>query len=167
MEYINKLSKSLEYKKHLLADFSKVVKNSTIMLLTKYSNTNVAVLDEVRKFARENDVYLKVMKNTLVRRAISGTNFDKLLGDINGQLIFAVASNPITVSQVVDKLASLSEGVQIISGVYNDEYLESADIVRIAKLPSREQLLSTFTSILYQIPASFARVIDTISKKSA
>ena len=86
---------NLDEKKAVVAEVSAQVANAQTIVIAEYSGLEVVQLTKLRAQARKSGVYLRVLKNTLVRRAVSGSNFAELAGQMTGPLIYGISSDPV------------------------------------------------------------------------
>ena len=115
------MSLNLEEKKAVVAEVSKQVESAQALILAEYRGVGVAKLTDLRSKARESGVYLRVLKNTLVKRAVEGTPFADLAGDMTGPLIFGMSEDPVAVAKVLNNFAKENDLFVIKSGALPNE----------------------------------------------
>lgn len=126
------------------------------------SNTAVAL----RKVIRESDGTIIVTKNTLFKRASVGTPAEKLLSNLKGPHAVAFAyTNPPAVAKAIHELSKDKECVSLEAGVLDGKDLGAKDVVALAQLPSREQMLATTLATFMAPISSFVRLLDAIRTK--
>lgn len=156
------MSSNLENKKTVVADVNKVLQNAATVVIAKYQGVTVGKMTVIRKEARQKNVYLHVLKNTLARKAVEGTVFAPLAEKMSGPLVYSVSTDPIAAAKVIDEFAKTNEAVKIVGGMFNDKLLDEADVKQLASIPGREELLSMLLGTMLQIPASFVRVVAAV-----
>jgi len=174
------MSLNLEQKKAVVAEVSEALSGAQAAVLAEYRGLSVAQMTELRKQAREAGVFLRVVKNTLARRAVEGSDFACLQGELVGPLAFAASNDPVAVAKTLSNFAKDNEKLLIKSGAMFGKVMSSDEIKALAILPGREQLLATllgtmqapiqkFVQTLNEVPASFVRVLAAVrdSKQAA
>lgn len=159
------MSLNLESKKAVVAQVSETLSNAQTVVVAAYAGVTVAALTAIRREARKANVYLHVVKNTLARKAVSGTKFAPLAEKMIGQLIYGVSEDPIAAAKIINEFAKASDKVKIIAGMYNEKLLDTDGVKQLAAIPSREELLAQVMGVMQQIPASFVRVVAAIKDK--
>lgn len=137
---------SRDKKQTLVAEMSELLSDAKLTVFAEYNGLSVAEVQNLRKMAREADVNIKVIKNRLVRVALSGNKTYKAtdVSALNGQLLYAVSKNDeVAPAQVLDKFAKDHEAL-VIKGGFSGEgaNLSEADVKALAKLPSKNQLIA-------------------------
>lgn len=171
---------NLEQKQEVVSQVAEVLAGSEAAILTEYRGLSVAQMAELRAEARSNGVFLRVVKNTLTRRAIEGTQYEPLGEHLRGPLAVAAASDPVAMAKVLSRFTRSHERLQIKVGVMEGKLLSPAEIDALAKLPSREELLARligtmqapvtkFVQTLNEVPARFVRTVAAVrdSKQAA
>jgi large subunit ribosomal protein L10 len=174
------MSLNLEQKKAVVAQVSDKLTDAQAAVVAEYRGLTVSQMTELRGKAREAGVYLQVVKNTLVRRAVKGTQFECLDDHLVGPLAFAASADPVAVAKVVDEFAKANEKFAVMAGAMSGKLMSQAEIQALAKLPSREELLAKllgtmqapvqkFVQTLNEVPASFVRTLAAVrdSKQAA
>jgi len=159
------LNANLQNKKQIVAQVAETIKDAQTLVIAEYHNIGSNSMTVIRKVARENNVYLHVVKNTLVRKAVEGTKFAPLAEKMSGPLIYAVSVDPVAAAKVINEFAKANDKVAIIAGMYNEKLLDVAGVKQLASIPSREELLATVMGVMQQIPASFVRLVAAIKDK--
>lgn len=159
------MSLNLEEKKAVVAEVSEQVKSAQALILAEYRGVGVAQLTDLRSKARESGVYLRVLKNTLVKRAVEGTSFADLSEDMTGPLIFGMSDDPVAVAKVLNNFAKENESFVIKSGSLPNERMDEAKIKALASLPSREELLAKLMGTMEAPITKFVRTLNEIPTK--
>lgn len=174
------MSLNLEQKKAVVAEVSEALSGAQAAVLAEYRGLSVAQMTELRRQAREAGVFLRVVKNTLARRAVEGSDFACLQGELVGPLAFAASNDPVAVAKTLSNFAKDNEKLLIKSGAMSGKVMSSDEIKALAILPGREELLATllgtmqapiqkFVQTLNEVPAGFVRVLAAVrdSKQAA
>ena len=156
------MSLNRENKQIIIDKIINVINETKTIVIAEYAGITVDKLTAIRAKARNNQVFLKVIKNTLVTKAIAGTIFAPLQNKLSGQLIYSMSKDPIAAAKIIDDFAKDNEKVKIIAGMYNDKLLDIDGVKKLANIPSREQLLTTLVSMMQEIPTKFVRCIAAI-----
>lgn len=119
----------------------------------------------LRAKARESGVYLRVLKNTLVRRAIAGTPFEGLAGDLTGPLIYGISTDPVAAAKVLNDFAKGNDKIVLRAGSYSGKTLDKAGIQALASIPSREELLARLVGVMQAPVSGMAGVLAALAKK--
>ena len=158
----------LEQKKVIVAQLNEQITNSCTGLLVDYKGINVADDTKLRKELREAGVKYNVVKNNLLRLAIQGTSLEGLSEFLEGTTALATSDDDyVSAAKIIHKYASASkDGVfSIKSGYLDGEVIDIDKITSLAKLPSREVLLSMVANVFNAPIASFARAVQAIVDK--
>jgi large subunit ribosomal protein L10 len=159
------MSLNIEQKKAVVAEVSAQLKDAQAALVAEYRGLTVAQMTELRSKARKSDIYVRVVKNTLARRAIEGSNFECMKDQFTGPLAFAISKDPVAVAKVFSEFAKENEKLQIRAGAMGGKLMTLAQVQALAKLPSREQLLATLMGTLQAPIAKFVRTLNEVPSK--
>jgi large subunit ribosomal protein L10 len=110
-------------------------------------------------------VYLRVLKNTLVRRAIAGTPFEGLADQLTGPLIYGISTDPVAAAKVLNDFAKGNDKLSLKAGSYAGKTLDKAGVQALASIPSREELLSTLLGVMQAPVSGFACAMAALAKK--
>lgn len=155
----------MKKKKAVVAEVSEQIKSAQALILAEYRGVGVTKLTDLRSKARESGVYLRVLKNTLVKRAIEGTPFAHLSGDMTGPLIFGMSEDPVAVAKVLNNFANENDLFVIKSGALPNEVMDEVKIKALASLPSREELLAKLMGTMQAPIAKFVRTLNEVPTK--
>ena len=156
---------NLNDKKAVVAEVSAQVANAETIAIAEYRGIEVGDLTVLRKKARESGVYLRVLKNTLVRRAVAGTPFAELADQMVGPLIYSISADPVAAAKVLNDFAKTNDKLVLKAGSYAGKVLDKAGVQALASVPSREELLSKLLYVMQAPVAGFARAVDALAKK--
>jgi large subunit ribosomal protein L10 len=133
-----------------------------------YMGITVAQADAMRKKLREADVDYTVYKNTLVKRAIAGTDYEKMAEVLEGPSAFAFSYGDATApARVLNEAIKEFKKMEFKGGFVEGEYYDKNELVQVADIPSRDVLISKFMGSIQSPIANFARVVKQIAEKDA
>jgi len=135
------------------------------LIIAEYRGLDVASATVLRKTARESGVYLRVLKNTLVRRAVQGTAFEALAAQLTGPLIYGISADPVSAAKVLADFAKSNDKLVIKGGALPDNVLSQEGVKALATMPSREELLSKLLGTMQAPIAQFVRTLNEVPTK--
>lgn len=156
---------NLNDKKAVVAEVSAQVASAETIAIAEYRGIEVGHLTVLRKKARESGVYLRVLKNTLVRRAVAGTPFAELADQMVGPLIYSISADPVAAAKVLNDFAKTNDKLVLKAGSYAGKVLDKAGLQALASVPSREELLSKLLYVMQAPVAGFVRGLDALAKQ--
>ena len=156
---------NLNDKKAVVAEVSAQVANAQTIAVAEYRGIEVGDLTVLRRKARESGVYLRVLKNTLVRRAVAGTPFAGLADQMVGPLIYSISADPVAAAKVLNDFAKTNDKLVLKAGSYAGKVLDKAGVQALASIPSREELLSKLLYVMQAPVAGFVCAVDALAKK--
>jgi large subunit ribosomal protein L10 len=156
------LSLNLTEKKAVVAEVSAQVALAQAIVLAEYRGIGVANMTVLRAEARKSGVYLRVLKNTLVRRAVKGTPFAALADAMVGPLVFGISSDAVSAAKVINNFAKTNDKIVIKAGALPNQVMDAAGVQALASTLSREELLAKFACTLNEVPTKFARAIAAV-----
>jgi large subunit ribosomal protein L10 len=119
----------------------------------------------LREQARKSGVYLKVLKNNLVKRAVENTPFSLLSEDMVGPLLFGISEDPVSAAKVLNDFAKTNDFFAIKTGAMPDKKLDAGAIKALASLPSREELLAKLMGTMQAPISKFVRTLNEVPTK--
>jgi len=156
---------NLDDKKAVVAEVSAQVANAQTIAVAEYRGIAVGDLTALRAKARESGVYLRVLKNTLVRRAIAGTPFEGLADQLTGPLIYGISTDPVAAAKVLNDFAKGNDKLSLKAGSFAGKTLDKAGVQALASIPSRDELLSTLLGVMQAPVSGFARAMAALAKQ--
>ena len=156
---------NLDDKKAVVAEVSAQVANAQTIAVAEYRGIAVGDLTTLRAKARESGVYLRVLKNTLVRRAIAGTPFEGLAADLTGPLIYGISTDPVAAAKVLNDFAKGNDKIVLRAGSYAGNTLDKAGVQALASIPSREELLAKLLGVMQAPVSGFACALAALAKQ--
>jgi large subunit ribosomal protein L10 len=158
---------NVEDKKAIVADVGAQLAAAQTVVLAEYRGIPVEQLTKLRASARDQGVYLRVLKNTLVRRATQGTQFEPLADSMVGPLIYGISADPIASAKVLQNFAKTQDQLVIKAGLYNGKLLDVAGVKALATIPSRDELLSQLLGVMLAPVSAMARVLGAVAAQKA
>jgi large subunit ribosomal protein L10 len=165
---------NLDDKKALVAEVAEVAAVAQSVVAAEYRGLTVGQMTELRAKARAQGVYLRVVKNTLARRAFAGTTFESVGPKLKGPLVLAFSKDdPGAAARLVKDFAKTNEKLSATLVSLGGQVLPGEDLDRVASLPTREQALSMllgvikapiqkFVATLAEPPAKLARTLAAV-----
>lgn len=129
---------NLNDKKAVVAEVSAQIAEAQTIVLAEYRGIQVGDMTQLRAAARENGVYMRVLKNTLARRAVEGTAFADLASEMTGPLVYSISKDAVAAAKVVQDFAKRNDSLVIRGGSYAGKMLDKAGVAALASIPSRE-----------------------------
>jgi len=158
---------NVQDKKAIVADVGAQLAGAQTVVLAEYRGIPVEQLTKLRASARDQGVYLRVLKNTLARRAAQGTQFEPLADSMVGPLIYGISADPIASAKVLQGFAKTQDLLVIKAGLYNGKLLDVAGVKALATIPSRDELLSQLLGVMLAPVSAMARVLGAVAAQKA
>lgn len=159
-------AKVLEQKQQLVAELSEKIKASIAGVVVDYKGTTVADDTALRKELRESGIEYFVVKNTLLSRAIEGTELEEMKSVLEGTTAIALSKEDHTAAaRILCKFAEDHENFSVKSGFLEGKVIGLETITELAKLPTRDVLLATVLGAFQAPIAAFARAVQAIVDK--
>ena len=151
---------NLEDKKALVAEVAEVAKTAQSVVAAEYRGLTVGQMTELRSKARKSGVYMRVVKNTLARKALAGTSFESVGPKLKGPLVLAFSKDdPGAAARVVKDFAKGHEKLVAKLVSLGGQVLPAGELERVASLPTREQALSMLLGVLKAPLTKLARTL--------
>lgn len=151
----------------VVADVAAQAAKSQTLALAEYRGLTVEHLNKLRKDAREKGVYLHVLKNTLARRAVAGTQFEVASEGMVGPLIYGFSEDAVAAAKVIADFAKGNDKLVIKGGAYAGKALDANGVKALAAIPSREVLISQIAGLLKSPIQRFAAVLAALAETKA
>jgi len=140
---------NLDQKKAVVAEVAEVAANAHSAIAAEYIGLTVEDMTTLRVKARESDVYLRVVKNTLARRAFEGTDFECMSDGMVGPMVLAFSQeDPGAAARVISEFAKENDKLVAKLVSIGGELLEAGDIKRLASMPTKDQAISMLMSVM-------------------
>ena len=160
------MSLNLEQKQAVVAEVSEQVKSAQAIVLAEYRGLPVGNMTELRKRARTSGIYLRVLKNTLARRAVADTPFAGLTDQMIGPLFYGISADPVAVAKVMHEFSRENlEKFTIKGGAMPNVVMTPQQVADLAKMPSRKELLAILLGTMQAPIAKLARTMNEVPGK--
>jgi large subunit ribosomal protein L10 len=159
------LSLNIEEKKEVVAEVSARLAKAQAIVLAEYRGLPVEQITVLRSQARASGVYLRVLKNTLARRAVQGTPFEKLGDQMVGPLAYGISEDPVAAAKVLHAYAKANDKLVIKGGAMPNYVMTAKEVGNLATMPSREQLLATLMGTMQAPVAKFVQTLNEVPSK--
>jgi len=161
------LGLSLEQKQAMVSEVSAKLKGAQSVIVAEYRGLDVGRVTQLRSKARKSGLYLRVLKNTLARRAVQGTPFEKLSDQMVGPLIYGISDDPVAGAKVLSEFAKDNEQFVIKAGAMPNTVMSDKDVKALALLPSREELIAKLMGTMQAPVAKLVRTMNEVPGKFA
>ena len=169
---------NLEQKQAVVAEVAKQVSGAQAIVMVENRGLGVADMTKLRAKARASGVYFRVVKNTLVRRAVAETPFAPLADRMVGPLAYGMGPDPVAVAKVLNDFAKGNDKFVITAGAMPNAVMSASQVTALASLPSRDELIARlmgtmqapvtkFVQTLNEVPSRFVRTLAAIRDKQA
>lgn len=156
---------TLERKKEVVEEVAEVAKGALAAIAADYRGLSVAEMTSLRVNARNAGVYLRVVRNTLARRALEDTDFACMRDGLTGPLILAFSrEEPGSAARVMRDYAKENDKLVIKLVSFNGQLLDASDVARLASLPTKEEAISQLMSVMM---APVAKLVRTLAEPQA
>ena len=159
------MSLNLEQKQAVVAEVAKQVSGAQAIVMVENRGMAVADMTRLRAKARASGVYFRVVKNTLVRRAVAETPFAQLADRMVGPLAYGIGPDPVAVAKVLNDFAKGNEKFVITGGAMPGLVMSAKDVAALAALPSREELIARLLGTLQAPLSKFAQTLSAVPSK--
>jgi large subunit ribosomal protein L10 len=159
------LSLNLEEKKAVVAEVAAEVAAAQTVVVAEYRGITVENMTQLRAQARKEGVYLRVLKNTLVRRAVADTPFAGIADQLVGPLAYGISKDPVAAAKVMHEFAKANDKFVIKAGAMPNFIMSAKDVGNLASMPSREELLSKLLGTMQAPIAQFVRTLNEVPTK--
>ncbi|RZS85494.1 50S ribosomal protein L10 [Pigmentiphaga kullae] len=159
------MSLNRQEKTVVVEEISAQVAKAQSIVIAEYRGLDVASVTVLRKQARESGVYLRVLKNTLARRAVTGTPFEGLSSQLTGPLMYAISADPVAAAKVLSDFAKSNDKLVLKGGALPNGVMSVEGVKALASLPSREELLAKLLGTMQAPVAQFVRTLNEVPTK--
>jgi large subunit ribosomal protein L10 len=157
---------NLSQKQVVVAELAEVASKAQSLVAAEYAGVTVGQMTSMRKQARENGVFLKVVKNTLATRAVEGTDFDVIKDDLVGPLLYAFSmEDPGAAARLIKDYAKTNEKLKAKLVSIGGQKYPASHVDVLASLPTRDQALSMLLSVMVEPATRVARALKAIGEK--
>ena len=157
---------NLDDKKVIVSELAAVAASAHSAIAAEYRGLSVGQMTELRKQARSSGVYLRVVKNTLAKRAVEGTDFECMQQGLVGPLVLAFSQeDPGAAARLMKGFAKTNEKLQVKLVSFGGQMLGAGDLDRLANMPTRDQALSLLMAVMKAPLDKFARTLNEVPGK--
>lgn len=139
--------------------------NAASVVVAEYRGLDVGAVTQLRKQARSEGVQLRVLKNTLARRAFAKTPYEGLSDKLVGPLMYGFSADPVGAAKVISNFAKDNESLVVKAGAMPDVVLDEAGVKALASMPSREVLLATLMGTMAAPITQFVRTLNEVPSR--
>lgn len=156
----------LEDKQQIVAEVNEAAKSALSAVLADYHGTSVEKMTALRQTARDNKVYLRVVRNTLLKRAVEGTDYECLVEALVGPTILAFSQeDPGAAARVLKDFAKENVRFEVKALAISGNLLPASQIDVLAKLPTYDQAIATLMSVILAPVTKLARTVNEVPSK--
>ena len=159
------MSLTLQQKQEAVKQVGADLEEAQAVIVAEYRGLGVGAMTGLRAKARSAGVHLRVLKNTLARRAVKGTHFEKLSEQMSGPLIYGFAQDPIAGAKVLADFAKDNERFVIKGGAMANALMTAKDVKVLATMPGRQELLAKLAGTMQAPIVKLARTLNEIPGK--
>ena len=155
-----------EEKASFVEELQGKLSQANLAIVADYKGLKVSAFEELRRELKKSDSEVRVAKNTLLRRAVHGTDLELLTPHLTGATAVTVSyADPVASAKAVTNFVKDHPEFEIRSAVLDGNELSVSDLVALSKLPSKEVLLSQLLSVMQAVPTGFVRVLNGVPQK--
>ena len=169
---------NLEQKQAVVSEIAAQLGKAQSVIVAEYRGLDVGAVTDLRSKARKSGLYLRVLKNTLARRAVKGTPFEKLSEQMVGPLMYGISQDPVAGAKVLSAFAKDNEKFVIRGGAMPNQLITVKEVKALAALPSREELLAKLVGTMQapvvklvrtmnEVPGKFVRTLAAVRDSQA
>ena len=155
----------MEQKQAVVAEVAKQVAGAQAIIMAENRGMKVADITRLRAKARASGVYFRVVKNTLVRRAVEDTPFATMAEQMVGPLAYGIGPDPVAVAKVLNDFAKGNEKFVITGGGMPGQLMTAKQIAALASLPSRDELIAKLMGTMQAPVAKLVRTMNEVPAK--
>jgi len=159
------LSLNLEQKQAVVSEIAAQLAKAQAVIVAENRGLPVEVVTSLRAKARKSGLYLRVLKNTLARRAVKGTPFEKLTDQLAGPLMYGIAQDPVAGAKVLSEFAKDNERFVIKGGAMPNVLMSTKDVKALATMPSRDELLAKLVGTMQAPIVKLVRTMNEVPGK--
>ena len=150
-----------------ITEVTSLAAKAQTLVIAEYRGITVADMTKLRAEARKQSVSLSVLKNTLARRAVAGSQFDVVADQMTGPLIYGFSEDAIAAAKVVADFAKTNDKLVIRAGAFDGKALDANGVKQLASIPSKEVLLAQLCGLLMSPISRTAVVLGALAAKKS
>ena len=152
-------------KQAVIDEVTALAAQAQTLVMAEYRGITVADMTRLRSQAREKGVNLSVLKNTLARRAVTGSAFEVVSGQMTGPLIYGFSADAVAAAKVVSDFAKTNDKLVIRGGAFAGKALDVNGVKQLANIPTKEVLLAQLCGLLMSPMSRTAVVLGALAAK--
>ena len=152
-------------KEAVITDVTSLAAKAQTLVIAEYRGITVADMTKLRTTARNSGVTLSVLKNTLARRAVTGTQFEVVADQMTGPLIYGFSEDAVAAAKVVADFAKTNDKLVIRAGAFAGKALDVNGVKQLASIPSKEVLLAQLLGLMQSPISRTARVLAALAEQ--
>ncbi len=159
------MAKSKEVKSLMLEEINKDLQDAESVVIAEYRGLDVVGMTLLRKKSRSLGVSLKVLKNTLVKKAIAGTVFEELGNQLSGPLIYGFSSDPVAPAKLLIDYSKINEAIIVKGGALPGTLLDIEAVTSLAAIPPRDKLYGILLGTMQSPILGFVRTLNEVPSR--
>jgi len=153
-------------KEAVVSEVAQIASSAFSAVAAEYRGLSVSQMTELRVKARSSGVYVRVIKNTLARKAIEGTEFECMADSLSGPLLLAFSQeDPGSAARLIRDFAKDNKDLKAAIAAVSGEVIQASELDRLANLPTRDEALSMLMSVMQGPTAKFVRTLNEVPGK--
>ncbi len=152
-------------KQAVVTEVAALAAKAQTLVLAEYRGIEVEPMTRLRAQARDKGVHLQVLKNTLARRAVTGTPFEVIADEMSGPLIYGFSEDAIAAAKVIQDFAKTNDKLVVRAGAFNGRRLDAEGVKQLASIPSREELLARLLGVMLAPLTGFVASVAALARK--
>jgi large subunit ribosomal protein L10 len=167
------MAKSKELKSEMLIDAQQAIEDASSIVYGEYRGLDVESMTQLRKTSRSVGVKLKIYKNTIFKKALTGSKFELLNGHLEGPLVYGISSDAVAPAKLLVDFSKENEGLIVKGGALDGSILDLNSVMALASIPPRDELIGKllgvanspiqgFVRTLNEVPSRLVRVLSAV-----
>ena len=156
------MNENLQRKHKIVDEVHGDFKSAGLAVLAEYRGVDVAGMSALRRSARESNVQIQIVKNTLAKRAVEDTDFECLSEHFTGPIAIALSEDPVATAKTVHEFAKANPLFKVQTGAMQGKLVDTEQLKQLADLPSREVLLSTLIGTMAAPMQKLVRTLNAV-----
>jgi len=157
---------NIEDKKLVVEEVSAVVADAGSMVTAEYRGLTVEQMTDLRAKARAANVKVRVVKNTLARRAVAGTKFEDMAGTFSGPLVFAFSGEELgNAARVFKDFAKDNDALVVNSLSIGEGVMDASQLASVAALPTYDEAVAKLLFVMKEPVAKLARALTAVKEQ--
>jgi len=159
------VSLNRQEKAAMVEEVSALVAKAQTIVVAEYRGLDVDAVTKLRKQARSEGVQLRVLKNTLARRAVNGTPFAGLSDKLVGPLVYGFSADPVAAAKVLSSFAKDHDKLVVKGGAMANFVMDETGVKALATMPSRDELLAKLMATMQAPIGQFVRTLNEVPSR--